>query len=203
MDEVPTDTTDKVRWIDTDCMLADPLTKVMEPWKLDEALESNYWSVKQPIESILKKRAKQLQRRKTKDADKAPEEEEEELIPDEQYNAAMYARNSTDISSSELYRVQTDERYSCFVRYDYDASTYRTLMRGGPDWKDIQFRVTIDLQTGKLLAKERVSHDVQYDWHQPLPKGKKYCIRTELYYEHDSNTDSGSDRCRDGYIFVE
>jgi hypothetical protein len=37
----------------------------MEPNKLNEALDSNYWNLTQPIESILKKRAKQLQRRKT------------------------------------------------------------------------------------------------------------------------------------------
>ena len=64
-DEKPELATDMIRWIDTDCMIADPLTKVMEPVKLVEALDSNSWSLKQPIESILKKRAKQLQRRKT------------------------------------------------------------------------------------------------------------------------------------------
>ena len=59
MDDIPKVTTDKCRWIDTDVMLADPLTKVMEPWKLDEALNTNYWSLKQPINSIMKKRAKE------------------------------------------------------------------------------------------------------------------------------------------------
>ena len=56
--------TDSIRWIDTDCMIADPLTKVMDPVKLLDALDTNRWSLKQPIESIIKKRAKQLQRRK-------------------------------------------------------------------------------------------------------------------------------------------
>ena len=64
-DDKPSNATDSIRWIDTDCMLADPLTKVMEPVKLNEALNSNYWNLSQPIESVLKKRAKQLQRRKT------------------------------------------------------------------------------------------------------------------------------------------
>ena len=56
--------TDIVRWIDTDVMIADPLTKVMEPAKLVEALETNVLDIEQPIDSVVKKRAKQLQRRK-------------------------------------------------------------------------------------------------------------------------------------------
>ena len=71
-DERPKHPTDDVRWIDTDVMLADPLTKVMEPVKLLEALESNFWDTQQPLESVLKKKAKQLARRKT--VDPSPEE---------------------------------------------------------------------------------------------------------------------------------
>ena len=58
--------TDIVRWIDTDVMIADPMTKVMEPTKLVEALKTNTLDVEQPLESVVKKRAKQLQRRSTK-----------------------------------------------------------------------------------------------------------------------------------------
>ena len=58
------DLTDKVRWIDTDVMVADPLTKVMEPVKLVHVLETNELDVEQPLDSVLKKRAKQLQKRK-------------------------------------------------------------------------------------------------------------------------------------------
>ena len=130
MDDVPKDTTDKCRWIDTDIMLADPLTKVMEPWKLDEALETNYWSLKQPIDSIMKKRAKQIQRRKTKD-DMAtiPEEEEvdhandyhvvqeevldeEELITEQNYQHADYSNRGTSSVFMNLYEVQDVQRDS-------------------------------------------------------------------------------------------
>ena len=58
--------TDIVRWIDTDVMLADCLTKLMDATKLLESLDSNYWSCKQPIESLMKKRVKQKQRRSAK-----------------------------------------------------------------------------------------------------------------------------------------
>ena len=45
-------------------MIADPLTKLMESTKLSEALETNWLDSSQPIDSLIKKRAKQLQRRK-------------------------------------------------------------------------------------------------------------------------------------------
>jgi hypothetical protein len=66
--------TDYCRWVDTDVMLADCLTKVMEPTKLIEALDSNYWDCTQPLDSIAKKKAKQLQRRKTVDEEPAEDE---------------------------------------------------------------------------------------------------------------------------------
>ena len=63
-DTVPNNPTDKIRWIDTDVMIADPLTKLMESTKLSEAIETNWLDTSQPIDSVIKKRAKQLQRRK-------------------------------------------------------------------------------------------------------------------------------------------
>ena len=63
-DEKPKETTDNIRWVDTDVMLADPLTKIMDPSKMIQALESNYWNLEQPINSVIIKKAKQLQRHK-------------------------------------------------------------------------------------------------------------------------------------------
>ena len=48
-------------------MIADPLTKAMDSSKLFTAIQDNFWDITQPIESVLKKRAKPLQRRKTVD----------------------------------------------------------------------------------------------------------------------------------------
>ena len=64
-DARPSETTDIVLWVDTDVMIADPMTKIMDPIKLQTALDTNEWSMRQPLESLAKKRAKQLQRRKT------------------------------------------------------------------------------------------------------------------------------------------
>ena len=63
-DELPVDATDSIRWIDTEVMLADPMTKNMEADKLIEFLSTNWWDTRQPIESVLKKQAKQIARRK-------------------------------------------------------------------------------------------------------------------------------------------
>jgi len=63
-DEIPLNATDTVRWIDTDVMLADPLTKSMDADKLNQFLISNTWDLSQPVESVQKKRAKQLAKRK-------------------------------------------------------------------------------------------------------------------------------------------
>eukprot|EP00971_Amphidinium_carterae_P352490 6492618-Amphidinium_carterae.1 len=68
-DERPSNATDLVFWIDTDVMIADPLTKAMDPSKLLEALRTNHLDLNQPHESVQKKRAKQLARRKNKDDD--------------------------------------------------------------------------------------------------------------------------------------
>ena len=87
-DERPSqeDAADVVQWIDTDIMIVDPLTKAMTSEKLYKALDSNFWELKQPVESIEKKRQKQRQRRKTPLEEDEPEDkEEQEMIkaPDE------------------------------------------------------------------------------------------------------------------------
>ena len=71
-DDLPVidEATDIIRWIDTDTMLADCLTKVMDASKLMATLESNFWDIKQPIESLRKKRLKQAQRQAARKGEK-------------------------------------------------------------------------------------------------------------------------------------
>ena len=64
-DEPPEEPTDKVRWFDTDVMIAVPLTKLMESEKLIYTLKTNHWDIQQLHHAILIKRAKRLKRRKT------------------------------------------------------------------------------------------------------------------------------------------
>ena len=94
-DDRPEEPTDEVRWIDTDVMVADPLTKVMESTKLVECLFTNCLNVEQPIESVIKKRAKQLQRRKTADPADGLEVIHSSLGP--LYRPGFYARRVTGV----------------------------------------------------------------------------------------------------------
>ncbi len=70
-DSLPNDDefTDRVRWIDTDVMAADALTKLMDATPLCTFVSTNSWSLMQPHESKLKKKAKQLARRKTEETE--------------------------------------------------------------------------------------------------------------------------------------
>ena len=45
-------------------MIVDPMTNVMDPVKLLTAIETHVLDVEQPLDSIMKERAKQPQRRK-------------------------------------------------------------------------------------------------------------------------------------------
>ena len=70
----PEDCADIVRWCDTDVMLSDALTKRMDADKLMEAVESNRWSIAQPIESIMKKKLKKAHRKATHEKAKSRKE---------------------------------------------------------------------------------------------------------------------------------
>ena len=52
-------------------MLADALTKQMEPTKLIEAMRDNHWNLTQPVESIMRMREKQRGRAAGKEAKQA------------------------------------------------------------------------------------------------------------------------------------
>ena len=69
------DATDVCRWVDTDCMLADALTKQMSPEKLVAAIDTNTWSLEQTIESIVRKRDRQRQRAAGRDQQKEKEQQ--------------------------------------------------------------------------------------------------------------------------------
>ena len=56
--------TDIIRWIDTDTMPADAMTKMMDTSAIVKFWTSNEWDISQAEESKLKKLAKQLSRKK-------------------------------------------------------------------------------------------------------------------------------------------
>ena len=168
----------------------------------------------------MKKRAKQIQRRKTKDEvatlATVPEEEvtvdhsndyhvvdeevvdEEELITEQEYQHAYYANRSTSSVFMNLYEVQDVQRdpsLKVWTRFDYNAFTHKTTMNGGPSWEDVQYRITTDLDENLILSKEKVIPGVQYDWNSVLPGNVRRNIRTDLYSYIDLAEDDGFSIC--------
>ena len=66
---------DKVRWIDTSTMLADPLTKNMKPDRLLKFLESGLLDLEPTPESLVAKMMKQKQRKAVREAKQDETEE--------------------------------------------------------------------------------------------------------------------------------
>ena len=75
-DEIWMDAHDKIRWIDTSTMLADPMTKFMQPTRLLKALESCVVDLSPTAETQLQKMLKQKQRA-SKSSDLAHEQNDD------------------------------------------------------------------------------------------------------------------------------
>ena len=92
------DATDVCRWVGTDCMLADALTKQMSPEKLVAAISTNTWSLKQPIERKVRKRDKQRQRIAGRDQQKEKKEQQVQRQLNETHAEVL---ESSDLESHE------------------------------------------------------------------------------------------------------
>ena len=136
-DYKPEETTDKVRWIDTDVMLADPLTKGMDPDKLRVALKENHWDLTAPVESVIKKRAKQLQRSKSTEAKQDPPPELKKLVEESkawsEYDADYLGIKWTQATGTRI-GIQFDPE-----EYDNkpEGNMSRELMKGRMYSRDV------------------------------------------------------------------
>ena len=108
---------DKVRWIDTSTMLADPLTKVMSPDRLVTALDRGQIDLNPTAASTIAKMMKQRQRRKNRD--------EEHLLED--------IGMTYDPDYVDLYLAEEDsygqEGVECIDDKSHECET--TLVPGG------------------------------------------------------------------------
>ena len=73
-DSLTEDQQDKVAWIDTSTMIADPLTKKMDCDRLLEAMKTNYLDLTPTAKSQMAKLMKQSQRRKQESAEDLAED---------------------------------------------------------------------------------------------------------------------------------
>ena len=68
-DSLEENQTDKIRWIDTSAMIADPLTKAMKADRLENTLHSGILDLRPTDASVISKMMKQKARAKTDDAE--------------------------------------------------------------------------------------------------------------------------------------
>ena len=97
--------TDMVMWIDTDVMIADPLTKQMDPEKLIHTLNTGRWDPAQPIESLAKKRAKQSKRSSANKHN----EKEQRIMNEDNLRSSAGIKSKYDINMWQ----QLDSREQC------------------------------------------------------------------------------------------
>ena len=81
-DSMDIEQSDKVRWIDTSTMLADPLTKLMKPERLEQALATGVIDLTPTEASRMQKLMKQKQRAKKKE-DVVPTAFDESVEPND------------------------------------------------------------------------------------------------------------------------
>eukprot|EP00971_Amphidinium_carterae_P110798 2194824-Amphidinium_carterae.3 len=64
-------------------------------------------------------------------------------------------------------------KLSKWTRIDKMAKACRTTSKNGPPWHQVIHRVTIDMDTKKILLDELVKNSVKCQEHEPLPEGAR------------------------------
>ena len=95
-DEKPSTPTDEIRWIDTDVMPADCLTKAMDTEFLTKILHENKWDTSQPHASKLKKQAKSESRKACKE--RKLQESSTDVPSDDPLDESPESYSQTDFS---------------------------------------------------------------------------------------------------------
>ena len=178
-DELPSITTDRIRWIDTDVMLADPLTKAMDGEKLVKVMNTGRWSTLQPIDSIAKKKAKQLARKRKLTEEPKDEWKPDEIIPPEHrmydYDEPWQKGNAMDMFMNDD-RTTKEEKVRRFAE---------ALQNGGyvldeEDWDNpIPFNVMKEWRkqgfAGMTHADEKWHKAAAMEWKKLHDKGLIDC----------------------------
>ena len=73
---------------------------------------------------------------------------------------------------------------------DIKSKCFRTSLKGGPAWKDVVARVTLDASTGRVIETESARNITREREHRLLPRGPRDII-TILIWKNPT-TDSGS-----------
>ena len=72
---------------------------------------------------------------------------------------------------SSLQNLGLSGMYFVWQRMDIGSKCFRTSAKGGPSWKDVEARVTMDASTGHVIKAEEARDITRECEHQLLPGG--------------------------------
>ena len=77
---------------------------------------------------------------------------------------------SSSIQSS-LQDLGLSGTYFIWPRMDLKSKCFRTSAKGGPSWRDVEARVTLDASTGRVIEIEAVRNITREREHRLIPGG--------------------------------
>ena len=102
---------------------------------------------------------------------------------DELWKATIENQRSRDVAIAEEQPEQKQEALEVWRRFDLDAKRFRGSTSKGPVWSDVTRRVTLDIDTNKIIADESINCEMTvHQVHRKLPTGVKN-IETMLIYK--------------------
>ena len=77
---------------------------------------------------------------------------------------------------SSLQDLGLSGAYFIWTRMDLESKCFRTSSKGGPPWKDVEARVTLDASTGRVIETEPARDITREREHRLLPGGPRDII---------------------------
>ena len=91
---------------------------------------------------------------------------------------------------SSLQNLGLRGTYCIWTRMDIKSKCFRTSLKGGPAWKDVVARVTLDASTARVIETESSTSITREREHRLLPRGPRDIVTILIW--RDPTTDSGS-----------
>ena len=109
---------------------------------------------------------------------------------DELWKATVENQSAKEASSASSSAASPGLRQ--WVRYDVDAKRFRASNSKGPLWGDVIRRITLDLDTDKVIRDETIHQGMTvHQIHQKLPSGVQSIETTLIYQPKPGHPDPG------------
>ena len=113
---------------------------------------------------------------------------------DELWRAAVENQKaqSSSTTSRKKSREREPEQLAEWNRYDLEARRFRGSNSRGPLWGDVVRRITLDIDTNKVIADEEIKPEMKiHKLHDKLPEGVKNIQTTLVYRRVTGHPDPG------------